>query len=83
MAGVLEAAMQERRKEAIAAAEERYPEATQIIVSFFGTDVIVDLQPEPRAEWIRFPHVVEEDRLAAEAAEASSRIKVVRQGRLT
>jgi len=82
-AAAMEEKMQARRKEAIAEAEARYPEATQIIVSFFGTDVIVDLQPEPKADWIRFPHLVAEDPLAAAAAEAATNIKRVRQGALT
>lgn len=80
MASRIEEAMQDRRALAEAEARERYPEFEDILVSFSFSDCIVDVKKKG-GEWVRFQHVVEVDELAAEQAEAGTRIKRVVYGK--
>jgi hypothetical protein len=82
MASALEQKMAKRRKEAIAHALEKFPDCSEehIIVSFFEADVVVDVLP-PKGEPHRYHHLVEEDEIAEEIADLSTRKKRVVHGK--
>lgn len=79
MATKVEQAMHERREQARREAEKKFPGLRDISFSYFGSDLTVEVK-DKSGHWRRFRHVVDEDIVAAEAAEASGRRREVVHG---
>lgn len=79
MATKLEQAMDERRGQAESEARRKYPGCRDITVAFFGSEVTVEVKDKD-GHWRRFRHVVDEDIVAAEAAEQSAKRREVVHG---
>jgi hypothetical protein len=79
MASNLEKAMNERRETATAEARKKFPGARDIDVIFGHGRVIVEVK-DKKGHWRRFEHVVDDDIVAAERVEETSRRREVIHG---